>query len=457
MSPSSAPSCSPQTSLSTMPSTQPSTQPSSMLSTKLSSKPSSLLSLQPSLEASSTPSSIPSDALSSVPYSVPSSSLSSEPSMMPSKVPSSEPSSNPSDAPSSLPSMRPSSDAIVYGLQADCYSNDVDKFNICLDLSSTSGDFETWMQSFGDARDRWEQVIVEDNGDYFIPKGVKASRPSVQFATEVPDMVDDIYIGAILGPIDGKGKVVGSAGPTYITSYPDYPIPYKYRVLTGFMRFDEEDVEMLMANSLWTGVILHEMGHVLGIGTKWVADDLYNYGEDEYLGSLAKAEWAKLGCSGKLPVELDIHSGAFGHWDEECLDHELMTGIVDRDMRLSVLTVASLDEMGYGVDYLAADPYDISILADCGAYCPEAPSQARPAETKKPISAEGRTTAVKRAYQEMSQARDQNDSETMGGGSIFVGGNFTNILYQDSDDGDIYSVTVSWAEALKYMEDSGEV
>jgi hypothetical protein len=313
------------------------------------------------------------------------------------------------------------------------------------------------MQSFGDARDRWEQVIVEDNGGFFNPKDVKAFKPSVEFATEVPDIVDDIYIGAILAPIDGKGNVLGSAGPTYVNYNPAFAISDRYRVLTGFMTFDEEDVEMLMATGLWTGVILHEMGHVLGIGSKWEVDALNNYGEDEYLGSLAKAEWAKLGCSGKLPVELDIPNGAFGHWDEECLDHELMTGIIDHDMRLSVITVASLHEMGYGVDYLAADPYDISMLADCGAYCPEAPSQARPAETKKPISAEGRASAVKRAYQELSQARDQHISETMGGDSIFVGGNFTNILYQDSDDGDIYSVSVSWAEALKYMEDSGEV
>jgi hypothetical protein len=29
---------------------------------------------------------------------------------------------------------------------------------------SNSGKFETWMQSFGVARDRWEQVLVKDGG-----------------------------------------------------------------------------------------------------------------------------------------------------------------------------------------------------------------------------------------------------------------------------------------------------
>jgi hypothetical protein len=372
--------------------------------------------------------------------------------MIPSEVPSLEPSSNPSDVQQSLPSMRPSEDTIVFGLQANCQRNDADKFNICLDLNSTSGEFETWMQSFEDARDRWEQVIVEDTGLPFDAKPYEEG--GTEFATEAPDSVDDVYIGAIVEAIDGVGNVLGSAGWT--NAFYTSEDRTKIRVLTGFMRFDEADVEALMESGKWTGVILHEMGHVLGIGTLWEATGVYNAGEDEYLGSLAKAEWAALGCTGKLPVELDGGSGtAGGHWDEDCLDQELMTGVVDTNMKLSVITVASLEDMGYGVDYSAADAYDISMLDNCGTYCPEAPSQARRAERKKAISVEGRANVLKQAYKELSQARGQHASETMGGNSISVEVDFTTILYQDS--GDMYSMTVTWEEALQHMKDSGEV
>jgi hypothetical protein len=245
---------------------------------------------------------------------------------------------------------------IVFGLQPDCKINDTNKFNICLDLDSTSGKFETWIQSFGNARDRWKQVIVEDGGLSFDAS--QFLEPD-QYATEAPDMVDDIYIGGILAKIDGVDGVLGMVGPTHARTHPDG----KFRPQSGFMTFDEEDVESMMADGTWTGVILHEMGHVLGIGTVWIDNDLHISEQDEYLGNFVKEEWANLGCSGKLPVETDGGEGTAGsHWDEECLNRELMTGIVDEDMSLSTITVASLRDMGYGVDYSAADPYDISML-----------------------------------------------------------------------------------------------
>jgi hypothetical protein len=299
------------------------------------------------------------------------------------------------------------------------------------------------MESFENARDRWEQVIVVDNGPAFDAKDLPP------FATEAPDAVDDIYIGAVIEPIDGKNGVLGSAGPRWVRG--------GTRVLTGSMRFDEADIESMMASGIWTGVILHEMGHVLGIGTRWTNSGLYTDGEDEYVGTFAKREWANLGCSGKLPVELDGGSGtAGGHWDEACLNQELMTGFVDSDMRLSKITVASLEDMGYGVNYTAADSYDISMLDDCGTYCPEAPTPQAKARLapKPPLSAEGRAIAAKQAYQEFSQAPDQDDSETASP-SPYTGKIM--ILIRETSGGEIYSVSFSYDEAKKYMEDSGEV
>jgi hypothetical protein len=324
-----------------------------------------------------------------------------------------------------------------------------------LDLKSTSGNFETWMQSFGKAKDRWEQVIVQDDGQ---PSNVKSKLPAKYIATEVPDLVDDVYIAGIEAYIDGRGKILGSAGATMARI-----VDGKYHALSGFMRFDEADIEWMIARGLWTGVILHEMGHVLGIGTLWGRNKLHEANSDEYQGKFAKAEWAKLGCSGKLPVETDGGPGtAFSHWDEACLNQELMTGYVDSDMRLSALTVASLQDIGYGVDYTAADPYDISMLDKCGEYCPDARRQlrvgrqARPAKkNKKPISPEGLKKTLQQAAKDLKKARKQHDPyDELADGILFVGGDLVTVFYEEGDD--IYDVTVSWDEAQQYLEDSDE-
>ena len=62
-----------------------------------------------------------------------------------------------------------------------------------------------------------------------------------------------------------------------------------------------------------------------------------------------------------VPVANTGGPGTFGgHWRESTFDTELMTGFVDIGlMPLSKLTIACLDDMGYEVDYDAAEPYQI--------------------------------------------------------------------------------------------------
>jgi hypothetical protein len=53
------------------------------------------------------------------------------------------------------------------------------------------------------------------------------------------------------------------------------------------MRFDEADVQNMINIGAWTNVILHEIGHVLGIGTLWNNNQLHssNKADDNYEGS----------------------------------------------------------------------------------------------------------------------------------------------------------------------------
>ena len=124
------------------------------------------------------------------------------------------------------------------------------------------------------------------------------------------------------------------------------------------------------------------MGHVFGIGSLWPDANLNDSDfdgdpcDEAYLGdSFAQQEWSNLGCSGALPVECrEGGEGTLGaHWDEGCLNSELMTGFSEdgEPTPLSKITIGTLKDQGYEVDFSAADPFSIDDLGDCPDFCPE--------------------------------------------------------------------------------------
>jgi hypothetical protein len=151
------------------------------------------------------------------------------------------------------------------------------------------------------------------------------------------------------------------------------------------MQFDSADIAALEASGNLEAVILHEMGHVLGIGTYWEAFGHLDYSANpsntqcstassftlkpSFNGTNAKAEFTALGASGQPPVEDEFGAGTrCGHWDEAFFQSELMTGFLgpDKVNPLSRLTVASLTDIGYDVSLAAADAY---ALPGCTPNC----------------------------------------------------------------------------------------
>jgi hypothetical protein len=68
-------------------------------------------------------------------------------------------------------------------------------------------------------------------------------------------------------------------------------------------------------------------------------------------------EW---GCASTPPIETDFGPGTRGsHFDEACFNNELMTGFLNSGSSnpLSKLSIATLDDLGYQVDYSQADEY----------------------------------------------------------------------------------------------------
>jgi hypothetical protein len=266
---------------------------------------------------------------------------------------------------------------LQYGLQLSCDVNDPEHFNICLDLGSSSGQYESWMGHLALAKLRWERIIHGDTGHRVSTLDLVTSTELengsfVNFtSTRYPDYIDDIYISIRDAQIDGEGGVIGHAGVIYTRNRGNHIL-----ALSGFIEFDEADIERMSSRGILNDVIKHETAHVLGFGSLWEVNDLYpDDGSGMYaMHTKAVREWRALGCSGPLPVELDGGEGtASGHWDEDCFPHELMSGYVrdNTNMALSRISIASFEDLGYSVDYSQADPYSIADLGVCGSFCPE--------------------------------------------------------------------------------------
>ena len=76
------------------------------------------------------------------------------------------------------------------------------------------------------------------------------------------------------------------------------------------------------------------------------------------------------GCTTAPPVEDEGGEGtACGHWDEQCFVDELMTGFSSGSLPMSRVTVGSLEDLGYVVNYGAADAFtsnDLGAVCRCG-------------------------------------------------------------------------------------------
>ena len=178
------------------------------------------------------------------------------------------------------------------------------------------------------------------------------------------EMIDDLMIVAVVGELDGPGGTLGQAGPCWLRAENSLPF-------YGRMEFDAADLERLEERGTLEDVILHEMGHVLRIGTIWSLLGLLSDPASEteapdthFTGPLAIEAFDEAGGTGyrgaKVPVENTGGPGRRnGHWRETVLATELMTRSfrVGTSSPLSTITIQSLADLGYSVDTTVADPY----------------------------------------------------------------------------------------------------
>ena len=251
-------------------------------------------------------------------------------------------------------------------------------FDIQLSFVNAPSDAER--AAFASAERTWESLLV---------------------GYQVEDLANQrLDVSVTLEAIDGVFNVLGSAGPTSAKlnrAQNNISRDFVY-AQSGSMRFDTADTAYLIERDLFDDVVLHEMGHVLGIGTLWQPanfgtafsgrQDLSTDGTGSYTGEAGVAAYNRLFGfdGGSVPVELDGGEGtANGHWNEVAdyfgddenqvgfdadpgdggpaprvvdpgseflglsLDDELMTGRLSGTAFLSDLTLGGLVDLGYVV------------------------------------------------------------------------------------------------------------
>jgi len=200
-----------------------------------------------------------------------------------------------------------------------------------------SGD-PTYQSYFDNAAATWESIITGDLPDVNDPR---------------LGLIDDLRIDAAVTDIDGAGGILGQAGPRSLRAGTNLPV-------LGMMQFDSADLAGMVSKGILQDVIEHEMGHVLGIGTLWQMMGLKS--GFNYTGANAIREYSTLLGTSATSVPLETTGGpgtAGGHWSEAIFVTELMTGYAQNSppMPLSRMTIGSLQDMGYVVNYGSAEPY----------------------------------------------------------------------------------------------------
>lgn len=114
---------------------------------------------------------------------------------------------------------------------------------------------------------------------------------------------------------------------------------------------------------------LHEIGHVLGIGS-WEIEDLHT--DPHFPGPLAVAAFDAAGgdryAGGKVPVEDQTTLGGGGkwiHWRRRVMPDDVMSLGFGR--LVTAITAQALADLGHAVDVSKADPYTLPREAQADA------------------------------------------------------------------------------------------
>ncbi|MGD1807441.1 Ser-Thr-rich GPI-anchored membrane family protein [Dapis sp. BLCC M126] len=167
--------------------------------------------------------------------------------------------------------------------------------------------------------------------------------------------------GKDLGGRDGGGIALAEAGPRNRTTDANG----NWKPMSGIARINinPEALEQLSDIDYFKGVMIHEFGHVLGLGRAgWGRNNLTSGASYKANTDAGWAYGELLGTFRQTAIPLTTGEGEGSdgaHWKEEVFGDEIMTHEADDDYPLSQMTIASLRDMGWNVNYGAAEEYSL--------------------------------------------------------------------------------------------------
>jgi Leishmanolysin len=215
--------------------------------------------------------------------------------------------------------------------------------------------------AFQAAAARLQSFVIAD-----VPNTAQTFTPSnfCGLGQQTINGVDDLAIWVNTIKFDANNpNLLGQAGPCYSRSITKL-------TTVGEMEFVDTQMDGLLKANQLTDTVMHEMGHILGLGTHWQVLNLTANAlggslcgtDPQYIGANAIREYRALGGTGNIKLENLYGPGTCeGHWKESIFGTELMTGFLNGGVPnpLSRMTLASMQDLGYSIDLSKADSYTI--------------------------------------------------------------------------------------------------
>jgi Leishmanolysin len=187
-----------------------------------------------------------------------------------------------------------------------------------------------------------------------------------------------------------------------------------------------------------------------GVGSRCVELGIQGTGVGcPYIGGNASREFKAISGCTSVPVEQQGAQGTFcSHWDDRCLDRELMTGFANPGVSnpLSRITIGSLDDMGYAVDYTRADPYgaaNVNISCLCGRHrrrlglqsdsLPDSPPMKSDTLRNLALNGTARQKAIEYGQEILAEKAKSSSSRSGNSEWTYIGDQQVIVLYHDGN------------------------
>jgi hypothetical protein len=217
---------------------------------------------------------------------------------------------------------------------------------------------------------RWTRALSKNLGEF------RFDRPADDCFRGQPQLNESHHnplVFVSVGEIDGPERSLAGTQVCGISSRDTLP------VLTH-IRLDIADLEAMESRGILLGVVTHELGHALGFNpSTYGPKKLTGGGADDpfFSGPSARTEFAKHGAwytGMTVPLENQSNAGPNDpHWrflifGDEVMSSGIATGFTSP---LSVITLGLFQDLGYVVDFEAADPYEVRPLFPNSRMVPE--------------------------------------------------------------------------------------